>query len=125
MIHKEVGILNDGDLIFNTRIDTDGVTDGLRRTERETEKLSGTAQTALGNLAANAARDIANAVKSAFKTAAEYVVETGSSFEASMSQVAATMGITSAADEYGVLSPAAKTAVGNPDRRIQLRYVPY
>ena len=42
MIHKEVGILNDGDLIFNTRIDTDGVTDGLRRTERETEKLSGT-----------------------------------------------------------------------------------
>lgn len=108
MIHKEVGILNDGDLIFNTRIDTDGVTDGLRRTERETEKLSGTAQTALGNLAANAARDIANAVKSAFKTAAEYVVETGSSFEASMSQVAATMGITSAADEYGVLSAAAK-----------------
>jgi len=100
--------LNDGDLIFNTRIDTDGVTDGLRRTERETEKLSGTAQTALGNLAANAARDIANAVKSAFKTAAEYVVETGSSFEASMSQVAATMGITSAADEYGVLSAAAK-----------------
>jgi len=108
LIHKEVGILNDGDLIFNTRIDTDGVTDGLRRTERETEKLSGTAQTALGNLAANAARDIANAVKSAFKTAAEYVVETGSSFEASMSQVAATMGITSAADEYGVLSAAAK-----------------
>lgn len=50
MIHKEVGILNDGDLIFNTRIDTDGVTDGLRRTERETEKLSGTAQTALGIL---------------------------------------------------------------------------
>jgi TP901 family phage tail tape measure protein len=100
--------LNDGDLIFNTRIDTDGVTDGLRRTERETEKLSGTAQTALGNLAANAARDIANAVKSAFKTATEYVVETGSSFEASMSQVAATMGITSAADEYGVLSAAAK-----------------
>lgn len=100
--------MNDGDLIFNTRIDTDGVTDGLRRTERETEKLSGTAQTALGNLAANAARDIANAVKSAFKTAAEYVVETGSSFEASMSQMAATMGITSAADEYGVLSAAAK-----------------
>lgn len=100
--------MNDGDLIFNIRIDTDGVTDGLRRTERETEKLSGTAQTALGNLAANAARDIANAVKSAFKTAAEYVVETGSSFEASMSQVAATMGITSAADEYGVLSAAAK-----------------
>lgn len=100
--------MNDGDLIFNTRIDTDGVTDGLRRTERETEKLSGTAQTTLGNLAANAARDIANAVKSAFKTAAEYVVETGSSFEASMSQVAATMGITSAADEYGVLSAAAK-----------------
>lgn len=100
--------MNDGDLIFNTRIDTDGVTDGLRRTERETEKLSGTAQTALGNLAANAARDIANAVKSAFKTATEYVVETGSSFEASMSQVAATMGITSAADEYGVLSAAAK-----------------
>lgn len=100
--------MNDGFLIFDTRIDTDGVSDGLRRTERETEKLSGTAQAALGNLAANAARDIANAVAGAFKTAAEYVVETGSAFEASMSQVAATMGITSAADEYGVLSAAAK-----------------
>jgi TP901 family phage tail tape measure protein len=108
LIHKEVGILSDGFLIFDTRIDTDGVSDGLRRTERETEKLSGTAQAALGNLAANAARDIANAVAGAFKTAAEYVVETGSSFEASMSQVAATMGITAAADEYGVLSAAAK-----------------
>lgn len=103
-----MGILSDGFLIFDTRIDTDGVSDGLRRTERETEKLSGTAQAALGNLAANAARDIANAVAGAFKTAAEYVVETGSSFEASMSQVAATMGITAAADEYGVLSAAAK-----------------
>lgn len=100
--------MSDGFLIFDTRIDTDGVSDGLRRTERETEKLSGTAQAALGNLAANAARDIANAVAGAFKTAAEYVVETGSSFEASMSQVAATMGITAAADEYGVLSAAAK-----------------
>lgn len=100
--------MNDGFLIFDTRIDTDGVSDGLRRTERETEKLSGTAQAALGNLAANAARDIANAVAGAFKAAAEYVVETGSAFEASMSQVAATMGITAAADEYGVLSAAAK-----------------
>ena len=100
--------MSDGFLIFDTRIDTDGMSDGLRRTERETEKLSGTAQAALGNLAANAARDIANAVAGAFKTAAEYVVETGSSFEASMSQVAATMGITAAADEYGVLSAAAK-----------------
>lgn len=100
--------MNDGDLVFNTRINTEGFQSGLSEIQQQTRGLSGTTQTALGNLAANAARDIANAVKDAFTEAASYVVETGKSFEASMSQVTATMGLTTASEEYEVLSAAAK-----------------
>ena len=100
--------MNDGDLVFNTRINTEGFQSGLSEIQQQTRGLSGTTQTALGNLAANAARDIANAVKDAFTEAASFVVETGKSFEASMSQVTATMGLTTASEEYEVLSAAAK-----------------
>ena len=100
--------MNDGDLVFNTRINTEGFQSGLSEIQQQTRGLSGTTQTALGNLAANAARDIANAVKDAFTEAASYVVDTGKSFEASMSQVTATMGLTTASEEYEVLSAAAK-----------------
>lgn len=100
--------MNDGDLVFNTRINTEGFQSGLSEIQQQTRGLSGTTQTALGNLAANAARDIANAVKDAFTEAASYVVETGKSFEASMSQVTATKGLTTASEEYEVLSAAAK-----------------
>lgn len=100
--------MNDGDLIFNTRINTEGFQSGLSEIQQQTRGLSGTTQTALGNLAANAARDIANAVKDAFTEAASFVVETGKSFESSMSQVTATMGLTTASEEYEVLSAAAK-----------------
>ena len=100
--------MNDGDLIFDTRVDTSGLQQGMDEARRQTNNLSGTTQTALGNLAASAARDIANAVKDAFTTAAKFVVETGKSFESSMSQVSATMGITTASKDYEVLSAAAK-----------------
>ena len=100
--------MNDGDLVFNTRINTEGFQSGLSEIQQQTRGLSGTTQTALGNLAANAARDIANAVKDAFTEAASFVVETGKSFESSMSQVTATMGLTTASEEYEVLSAAAK-----------------
>ena len=100
--------MNDGDLIFNTRINTEGFQSGLSEIQQQTRGLSGTTQTALGNLAANAAMSVANAVKDAFTEAASYVVETGKSFEASMSQVTATMGLTTASEEYEVLSAAAK-----------------
>lgn len=100
--------MNDGDLVFNTRINTEGFQSGLSEIQQQTRGLSGTTQTALGNLAANAARDIANAVKDAFTEAASFVVDTGKSFEASMSQVTATMGLTTASEEYEVLSAAAK-----------------
>lgn len=100
--------MNDGDLIFDTRVDTSGLQQGMDEARRQTNNLSGTAQTALGNLAASAARDIANTVKDAFTTAAKFVVETGKSFESSMSQVSATMGITTASKDYEMLSAAAK-----------------
>ena len=102
--------MNDGDLIFNTRINTEGFQSGLSEIQQQTRGLSGTTQTALGNLAANAARDIANAVKDAFTEAASFVVETGKSFESSMSQVTATMGLTTASEEYEVLSAAGYSA---------------
>lgn len=100
--------MNDGDLVFNTRINTDGFKAGLSEIQNQTKGLSGTTQTALGTLAANAAMSVANAVKDAFTAAAGYVVETGKSFEASMSQVTATMGLTTASEEYEMLSAAAK-----------------
>ena len=100
--------MNDGDLVFNTRINTEGFQSGLSEIQQQTRGLSGTTQTALGTLAANAAMSVANAVKDAFTEAASYVVETGKSFEASMSQVTATMGLTTASEEYEVLSAAAK-----------------
>ena len=100
--------MNDGDLIFDTRVDTSGLAAGIDEARRQTNSLSGTAQNALGNIAANAARDIANTVKNAFSEAAKFVVDTGKSFESSMSQVSATMGITTASKDYEVLSAAAK-----------------
>ena len=100
--------MNDGDLIFDTRVDTSGLQQGMDEARRQTNNLSGTTQTALGNLAASAAKEIANTVKDAFTTAAKFVVETGKSFESSMSQVSATMGITTASKDYEVLSAAAK-----------------
>lgn len=100
--------MNDGDLVFNTRINTEGFQSGLSEIQQQTRGLSGTTQTALGTLAANAAMSVANAVKDAFTEAASYVVETGKSFEASMSQVTATKGLTTASEEYEVLSAAAK-----------------
>lgn len=100
--------MNDGDLIFDTRINTEGFQAGLKEIQSQTSGLSGTTQTALGNLAANAARDIANSVKNAFSEAAQFVVSTGKSFESSMAQVGATMGITSLSEDYELLSAAAK-----------------
>ncbi len=100
--------MSDGALIFDTEVNTGGLETGLRAAQNQTSSLSNTAQTAFGNLAANAARDIANAVKNAFKEAAQFIVSTGSSFESSMSQVGATMGITSASKDYEKLSAAAK-----------------
>ena len=45
--------MNDGDLVFNTRINTEGFQSGLSEIQQQTRGLSGTTQTALGNLAAN------------------------------------------------------------------------
>lgn len=79
----------DGSIIFNTGIDNDGFT-------------KGTAMITASAAASGAA------VTAAFTAASVAAIKIGSDFEASMSQVAATMGITSASDNFKLLSDAAK-----------------
>lgn len=87
----------DGTLIFGTSIDESGFEKGV-------SSLTVAAGTAIGNIAANMVSQISNAVAQI----PAQMISVGSSFEASMSQVAATMGITSAAAEFKTLSDAAK-----------------
>lgn len=87
----------DGTLLFDTGIDNSGFKSGVN-------SLQVAAGTALGNIAATMIGKIS-------EIAAEIpaqVISIGSGFEASMSQVAATMGITSATEEFEILSAAAK-----------------
>lgn len=87
----------DGTLIFGTSIDESGFEKGI-------SSLTVAAGTAIGNIAANMVSQISAAVAEI----PAKMVEVGSNFESSMSQVAATMGITSAAAEFKTLSDAAK-----------------
>lgn len=87
----------DGSLIFDTAIDNSGFNSGIS-----------TLQIAAGNAIGNIASDIASKVSEIIAQIPAQMVTVGSSFEASMSQVAATMGITSAAEEFETLSAAAK-----------------
>ena len=87
----------DGTLIFGTDIDDSGFEKGI-------SSLTVAAGTAIGNISSS----MVSAISSAVAEIPAKMVEVGSSFEASMSQVAATMGITSAAAEFDVLSDAAK-----------------
>lgn len=87
----------DGTLIFGTDIDDSGFEKGI-------SSLTIAAGTAIGNIASNMVSQISSAVAQI----PAQMVNVGSSFEASMSQVAATMGITSAAAEFETLSNAAK-----------------
>lgn len=87
----------DGTLIFGTDIDDSGFEKGI-------SSLTVAAGTAIGNIASSMVSQISSAVAQI----PAQMVNVGSSFEASMSQVAATMGITSAAAEFETLSDAAK-----------------
>lgn len=87
----------DGSLIFGTGIDNSGFSSGV-------SNLQAQANVALGNIAA----DMIGQISSAAAQIPQQVISVGSGFEASMSQVAATMGITSAAKEFEMLSAAAK-----------------
>ena len=87
----------DGSLIFDTAIDNSGFNSGIS-----------TLQIAAGNAIGNIASDIASKVSEIIAQIPAQMISVGSSFEASMSQVAATMGITSAAEEFETLSAAAK-----------------
>jgi len=87
----------DGRLMFETGIDNSGFSSGV-------SNLQATANVAMGNIAAN----MVSKVSSAAAQIPQQIITVGSGFEASMSQVAATMGITSAAAEFKTLSDAAK-----------------
>ena len=94
---NEVKTMVDGKLLFETGIDNSGFDKGI-------SSLTVAAGTAIGNIAASMVSQISEAVAQI----PTQMIAVGSGFEASMSQVAATMGITSAAEEFDVLSNAAK-----------------
>ena len=94
---NEVKTMVDGKLLFETGIDNSGFDKGIN-------SLTVAAGTAIGNIAANMVSQISEAVAQI----PTQMIAVGSGFEASMSQVAATMGITSAAEEFDILSNAAK-----------------
>lgn len=87
----------DGLLTIGTAVDNSGF-------EKGTSNLKSIANTAFGQLTA----DVVQKVSSAAAQIPQQMINVGSGFEASMSQVAATMGITSAAAEFQTLSAAAK-----------------
>ena len=83
--------------MFETGIDNSGFSSGV-------SNLQAAANVAMGNIAAN----MVSQMSSAAAQIPQQMIAVGSSYEASMSQVAATMGITSAAAEFKTLSDAAK-----------------
>ena len=89
----------DGRLVFDTAVDSEGLEQGA-------SGLANIAQTAIGNILAN----LGTQIISGLAQIPAQITAVGSSFEASMSQVAATMGITSVSEEFEVLSTAAKQA---------------
>ncbi len=83
--------------MFGTGIDNGGF-------ENDVKQLNTAASVAVGNITSN----IVAQMSAAMAQIPQQMVAIGSGFEASMSQVAATMGITSAAAEFDTLSAAAK-----------------
>ena len=71
-----------GSLIFDTQLNTDGVSEGISSIEKGFSSVASTAA------------KISGAVTTAFTAASAEAVNVGMDFQASMSQVAATMGIT-------------------------------
>lgn len=86
----------DGTLIFDTELNNDGVSNGIKSIEGSFSSAA--------SLAAKASATITTA----FTTASAAAVKVGMDFKASMSQVAATMGITADTQAYETLEAAAK-----------------
>lgn len=92
----------DGSLLFDTKVDTDGVKKGM-------EQTGTVAKVALGTVLGHAVEKAATGVAELGKAA----IQVGSNFETAMSQVAATMGITTdeiaaGSDAFEMLSEKAK-----------------
>ena len=79
----------DGKLIFDTGIDGSGFDKGIN-------SLSSAASVAIGNISA----DIIAQISAAVAEIPKQIISIGSGFEASMSQVAATMGITAGTEAF-------------------------
>ena len=86
----------DGTLIFDTELNNDGVSNGIKSIEGS-----------FGSAASLAAK-ASGIITTAFTTASAAAVKVGMDFQASMSQVAATMGITADTQAYETLEAAAK-----------------
>lgn len=97
-------------LTFGTEIDGSGFTSGLNAVDEQATKALGKFDTYAANVAANITSSIINSVTSAISQIPQKMVEIGSQFESSMSQVAATMGISTASAEFEQLSAAAREA---------------
>ncbi|MCI7350190.1 MAG: phage tail tape measure protein [Ruminococcus sp.] len=89
----------DDGIVFDTAVDPEGLEEGMK-------SLSGIAQTAVGTMLGKLGTQIISGIAQI----PAQITAVGSSFEASMSQVAATMSITTASQEFDLLSSAAKAA---------------
>ena len=87
----------DDTLIFGTQLDPDGAENGLKKLDVFT-----------ANFAANITSQITSQISSALAQIPAQVMDIGKQFESSMSQVAATMGISQVSEEFELLSQTAK-----------------
>lgn len=97
-------------LTFGTEIDGSGFTSGLNAINNQATGSLNKLDMYAANVAANITSSIINSVTSAISQIPQKMVEIGSQFESSMSQVAATMGISTASAEFEQLSEAAREA---------------
>lgn len=97
-------------LTFGTEIDDSGFTSGLNAINNQATGSLNKLDMYAANVAANITSSIINSVTSAISQIPQKMVEIGSQFESSMSQVAATMGISTASAEFEQLSAAAREA---------------
>ena len=97
-------------LTFGTEVDSSGFTSGLNAVDEQASIKLSKLETYAVNVAANITSSIINSVTSAISQIPQKMIEIGSQFESSMSQVAATMGISTASAEFEQLSAAAREA---------------
>lgn len=115
-MRKEVVCVADGSVVIDIQGDASELLGELRRvTAGAGNTASSMSNIFKGTFLADAAMKGVTMLADGLKTASQYVIEVGSGFEASMSQVAATMGLTAeeiaaGSEAYNTLAEAAKEA---------------